>query len=136
MLFQDNIPENPASPEDRWRVSASWVLDLDQYNEWMSEEDYEVDEKGGKKVHKLRLSVEELMPIDSGEKRATKGAPGRIYFRYQIRFFKNDNLFSQQYMLRVGGTSGSTSAISSKQKRRRSPSPTPTKGSNKRKRYC
>lgn len=49
---------------------------MDQYNEWMSEEDYEVDEKGGKKVHKLRLSVEELMPIDSGEKRATKGTPG------------------------------------------------------------
>lgn len=65
----DNIPENPASPENRWRVSASWVLDLDQYNEWMAEEDYEVDEKGGKKVHKLRLSVEELMPIGPDDKR-------------------------------------------------------------------
>lgn len=68
----DNIPENPGSPEDRWRVSASWVLDLDQYNEWMSEEDYEVDEKGGKKVHKLRLSVEELMPVGNDEKRVGK----------------------------------------------------------------
>ncbi|KAG4076152.1 hypothetical protein HA402_011498 [Bradysia odoriphaga] len=65
----DIIPENPASPENRWRVSASWVLDLDQYNEWMAEEDYEVDEKGGKKVHKLRLSVEELMPIGPDDKR-------------------------------------------------------------------
>ena len=55
-------------------MSASWVLDLDQYNEWMSEEDYEVDERGGKKVHKLRLSVEELMPIGADEKRAGKVA--------------------------------------------------------------
>ncbi|XP_046396705.1 SWI/SNF complex subunit SMARCC1 isoform X2 [Ischnura elegans] len=44
-----------------WRVGATWVLDLDQYNEWMTEEDYEVDEAGKKKVHKLRLSVEDLM---------------------------------------------------------------------------
>lgn len=55
-------------------MSASWVLDLDQYNEWMSEEDYEVDEKGGKKVHKLRLSVEELMPIGVDDKRPVKAA--------------------------------------------------------------
>lgn len=30
-----------------------WVLDLDQYNEWMTEEDYEVDEGGHKKIHKV-----------------------------------------------------------------------------------
>lgn len=42
----------------------------------MSEEDYEVDEKGGKKVHKLRLSVEELLPLSSDEKRAAKSASG------------------------------------------------------------
>jgi SWI/SNF related-matrix-associated actin-dependent regulator of chromatin subfamily C len=29
------------------------VLDLDQYNEWMTEEDYEVDEGGHKKIHKV-----------------------------------------------------------------------------------
>lgn len=57
-------------------MSASWVLDLEQYNEWMSEEDYEVDEKGGKKVHKLRLSVEELIPIGNDEKRPAKGTAG------------------------------------------------------------
>ena len=37
------------------QVSASWALDLEQYNEWMSEEDYEVDEQGFKKNHKVRL---------------------------------------------------------------------------------
>ena len=30
-----------------------WVLDLEQYNEWMTEEDYEVDEGGHKKIHKV-----------------------------------------------------------------------------------
>ena len=35
------------------QVSASWVLDLEQYNEWMSEEDYEVDDAGRKKIHKV-----------------------------------------------------------------------------------
>ncbi|XP_058058097.1 SWI/SNF complex subunit SMARCC1 [Anopheles bellator] len=57
----DNIPDSPASPAERWRVSASWVIDLDDYNEWMSEEDYEVDEAGRKKVHPHRLGVEDLM---------------------------------------------------------------------------
>lgn len=42
----------------------------------MSEEDYEVDEKGGKKVHKLRLSVEELLPIGNDDKRTAKTPAG------------------------------------------------------------
>jgi len=36
-----------------FQVAAMWVLDLDQYNEWMTEEDYEVDEGGHKKIHKV-----------------------------------------------------------------------------------
>lgn len=44
-----------------YKVSATWALDLDQYNEWMNEEDYEVDDSGQKRVHKYRLSVEDLM---------------------------------------------------------------------------
>lgn len=70
--FQDDIPENIGSPQDVWRVSASWVLDLQDYNEWMAEEDYEVDDNGKKKIHKLRLSVDEIIPLE--DKRTTKGA--------------------------------------------------------------
>lgn len=44
-----------------YKVSATWALDLDQYNEWMNEEDYEIDDNGQKRVHKYRLSVEDLM---------------------------------------------------------------------------
>uniref|UniRef100_A0A182TU65 SWI/SNF complex subunit SMARCC2 n=1 Tax=Anopheles melas TaxID=34690 RepID=A0A182TU65_9DIPT len=62
----DNIPESPPSPAERWRVSASWVIDLDEYNEWMSEEDYEVDEGGRKKVHPHRLGVEDLISSVAG----------------------------------------------------------------------
>lgn len=67
---KDDVPDNIGSPRDGWRVSASWVLDLDEYNEWMCEEDYEVDENGKKKIHKHRLSVDDFMSSD--EKRTPK----------------------------------------------------------------
>ena len=70
----DNIPENPESPAERcWRVSASWILDLDQYNEWMAEEDYEVDEMGKKKMYKQRLSIDDIMSGGVDEKKKVVG---------------------------------------------------------------
>ncbi|KAM8914326.1 SWI/SNF complex subunit SMARCC2 [Spinachia spinachia] len=36
--------EDPLNPEKPRKVHAKWILDLDQYNEWMNEEDYEVGE--------------------------------------------------------------------------------------------
>ncbi|TDG45091.1 hypothetical protein AWZ03_008516 [Drosophila navojoa] len=67
----DNIPENPESPAERWRVSASWILDLEQYNEWMAEEDYEVDELGKKKMHKQRMSIDDIMSFGDDKKKPT-----------------------------------------------------------------
>lgn len=46
-----DVPENPVTHNGLWRVSITWVLDTEQYNEWMTEEDYEVDESGNKKVN-------------------------------------------------------------------------------------
>jgi SWI/SNF related-matrix-associated actin-dependent regulator of chromatin subfamily C len=63
--------ESLNEPPKVWRVAANWLLDLDQYNEWMNEEDYEVDTLGKKKVHKLRLSVEDLM--SGGDSKQPKG---------------------------------------------------------------
>ncbi|XP_026332179.1 SWI/SNF complex subunit SMARCC2 isoform X2 [Hyposmocoma kahamanoa] len=57
-----------------WRVSATWALDLPQYNEWMNEEDYEVDVAGKKKVHKLRLSVDDLIPGGEASSKGKKGS--------------------------------------------------------------
>ncbi|XP_053692375.1 SWI/SNF complex subunit SMARCC1 isoform X1 [Sabethes cyaneus] len=64
----DNVPDCPQSPGDRWRVSASWITDLEEYNEWMAEEDYEVDEAGRKKIHKHRLGVEDIMSGGADDK--------------------------------------------------------------------
>ncbi|XP_053743133.1 SWI/SNF complex subunit SMARCC1 isoform X1 [Synchiropus splendidus] len=40
----DGDVEDPPSTERPWKVHARWVLDTDAFNEWMNEEDYEVDE--------------------------------------------------------------------------------------------
>lgn len=68
----ENVNWELIRPEP-WRVSATWALDLPQYNEWMNEEDYEVDVNGKKKVHKLRLSVDDLMPGNEPASKSKKG---------------------------------------------------------------
>ncbi|XP_057661978.1 SWI/SNF complex subunit SMARCC2 [Diorhabda carinulata] len=66
--------ENNSSPHSGpWRVSCNWVYETDQYNEWMSEEDYEVDENGVKKVHPRLMSVEDLMNPSEDRNKKNKG---------------------------------------------------------------
>ncbi|CAB3233401.1 unnamed protein product [Arctia plantaginis] len=72
-----DVPESVSwdcNRSEQWRVSASWALDLPQYNEWMNEEDYEVDSNGKKKVHKLRLSVDDLIPGAEPSSKSKKGS--------------------------------------------------------------
>ncbi|XP_039490453.1 SWI/SNF complex subunit SMARCC2 isoform X1 [Drosophila santomea] len=73
----DHIPENPESPAERWRVSASWIVDLEQYNEWMAEEDYEVDEQGKKKTHKQRMSIDDIMSFGDEKKKPASSGGGK-----------------------------------------------------------
>ncbi|XP_056141565.1 SWI/SNF complex subunit SMARCC1 [Lampris incognitus] len=40
----DGDIEDPPSTDRPWKVHAKWVMDTDAFNEWMNEEDYEVDE--------------------------------------------------------------------------------------------
>ncbi|XP_053288733.1 SWI/SNF complex subunit SMARCC1 [Pleuronectes platessa] len=40
----DGDVEDPPSSDRPWKVHAKWVLETDAFNEWMNEEDYEVDE--------------------------------------------------------------------------------------------
>ncbi|XP_046881672.1 SWI/SNF complex subunit SMARCC2 isoform X2 [Hypomesus transpacificus] len=49
--------EDPPTLEKPRKVHAKWILDLDQYNEWMNEEDYEVGEGGPKRK---RISAKTL----------------------------------------------------------------------------
>lgn len=84
-----------------YKVSATWALDLDQYNEWMNEEDYEVDDNGQKRVHKYRLSVEDLMaqpshppPAKKPKRKRSPSPPPKLgkRKRYENFFIANLNL--------------------------------------------
>ncbi|CAK1545563.1 unnamed protein product [Leptosia nina] len=71
-----DVPETAnweCTRSDPYRVTATWVLDVPHYNEWMNEEDYEVDSHGKKKVHKLRLSVDDLIPGSEPSSKSKKG---------------------------------------------------------------
>lgn len=69
------VPENPPSPTNVWRVSASWLLDLEEHNEWMAEEDYEVDEQGRRKVHRLQMSVKTKSAAKSQKRKRSPSPP-------------------------------------------------------------
>ena len=36
----------PARDISQWEVTARWLLDLDEFNEWMNEEDYLFEDEG------------------------------------------------------------------------------------------
>ena len=44
-----------------------WAIELGQYNEWMSEEDYEVDDQGRRKNHKVSVLRENQLFLASLE---------------------------------------------------------------------
>ncbi|CAG0901176.1 unnamed protein product [Cyprideis torosa] len=80
-----DIPEGPERTRECWHVSADWILDMEEYNEWMNEEDYLVDESyfdalpgpclqvnGKRKAHRMRLTSEELTAALSTERRTKK----------------------------------------------------------------
>ena len=45
-IDQAEYLETLNEPQKTYRVAANWLLDLDQNNEWMNEEDYEVNASG------------------------------------------------------------------------------------------
>uniref|UniRef100_A0A8C8ARC9 SWI/SNF related, matrix associated, actin dependent regulator of chromatin subfamily c member 1 n=1 Tax=Otus sunia TaxID=257818 RepID=A0A8C8ARC9_9STRI len=49
--------EDPPIPEKPWKVHAKWILDTDIFNEWMNEEDYEVDENRKSVSFRQRISM-------------------------------------------------------------------------------
>ena len=58
------------------QVCANWLQDLDNYHEWMNEEDYEVNDEGNKKKHPWCLSVDDTMSLgDPDKKKKTKKRP-------------------------------------------------------------
>ncbi|KAH9524363.1 SWI SNF, matrix associated, actin dependent regulator of chromatin, sub c, member 2 [Bulinus truncatus] len=73
-------------PPEQWEVSAKWLLDLEQFNEWMNEEDYiiedEINSGDGKKTKKSgknRLTIEDIRDCPEVDKsrRPKKGGSKR-----------------------------------------------------------
>uniref|UniRef100_A0A3Q3JYX8 SWI/SNF related, matrix associated, actin dependent regulator of chromatin, subfamily c, member 2 n=1 Tax=Monopterus albus TaxID=43700 RepID=A0A3Q3JYX8_MONAL len=64
--------EDPPSPEKPRKVHAKWILDLDQYNEWMNEEDYEVGDGCPKRK---RISAKTLTDEKPGSAKKRKRSP-------------------------------------------------------------
>ncbi|XP_062854008.1 SWI/SNF complex subunit SMARCC2 isoform X1 [Trichomycterus rosablanca] len=65
------VVEDPPTPEKPRKVHAKWILDLDQYNEWMNEEDYEIVEEGTrrKKISAKTLTDEVTAPDERRDKK-------------------------------------------------------------------
>ncbi|XP_061110303.1 SWI/SNF complex subunit SMARCC1-like isoform X2 [Conger conger] len=70
--------EDPPNTEKPWKVHAKWVLDTDAFNEWMNEEDYEVEDS--KKAAGVRKRIfpreeEERKAATAGKKRRRSPSP-------------------------------------------------------------
>uniref|UniRef100_A0A8C1MSS1 SWI/SNF related, matrix associated, actin dependent regulator of chromatin, subfamily c, member 2 n=1 Tax=Cyprinus carpio TaxID=7962 RepID=A0A8C1MSS1_CYPCA len=63
--------EAPPTAEKHRKVHAKWILDLDQFNEWMNEEDYEVGEGGPrrKRISAKTLTDEVSAPDERRDKK-------------------------------------------------------------------
>ncbi|XP_029006065.1 SWI/SNF complex subunit SMARCC2 isoform X1 [Betta splendens] len=63
--------EDPPTPEKPRKVHAKWILDLDQYNEWMNEEDYEVGDgcPKRKRISAKTLTDEVTTPDERKDKK-------------------------------------------------------------------
>ncbi|XP_030645425.1 SWI/SNF complex subunit SMARCC1b [Chanos chanos] len=68
--------EEPPSLDRPWKVHAKWLTDTDAFNEWMNEEDYEVDDSGKPVSFRQRFySREEEERKLSGKKRRRSPSP-------------------------------------------------------------
>ncbi|XP_052059233.1 SWI/SNF complex subunit SMARCC2-like isoform X1 [Mytilus californianus] len=75
-LNLDVEPEPIQHHGGSWEVTAKWLLDLEEYNEWMNEEDYlmeeEYESKKGKKPKSVRMTVDEMLANNDSEKKDKK----------------------------------------------------------------
>ncbi|KAG8443449.1 hypothetical protein GDO86_012014 [Hymenochirus boettgeri] len=64
--------EDAPIPEKPWKVHAKWLLDTDLFNEWMNEEDYEVDENKKVANYRQRISLKNEEAVRSPERKERK----------------------------------------------------------------
>lgn len=70
----------PDEKEDQYRVSVDWLFEGEEYNEWMCEEDYEVEENGTIKANEMYMSEEEYSncfekPKKKGKRKRSPSPP-------------------------------------------------------------
>jgi len=69
--------EMPEEKADQYHVSVDWVSESEQYNEWMNEEDYELDEQGKLKTSEFSMTYDELEASEEKrEEKKSKAKPG------------------------------------------------------------
>ncbi|KAG8190562.1 hypothetical protein JTE90_014041 [Oedothorax gibbosus] len=76
----DMDAETPSeSSESPFEVNARWLLDLDEYNEWMNVDDYEVemDALGRRRSPRGKYTIDELLAGVDGDKKDKKGGKKR-----------------------------------------------------------
>jgi len=57
----DNVPDNiPEEKAETYHVSLEWILGVEENNEWMNEEDYELEKNGKIKNNELNMTYDEL----------------------------------------------------------------------------
>uniref|UniRef100_A0AAQ5XQY8 SWI/SNF related, matrix associated, actin dependent regulator of chromatin subfamily c member 2 n=1 Tax=Amphiprion ocellaris TaxID=80972 RepID=A0AAQ5XQY8_AMPOC len=71
----DGDLEDPPNTDRPWKVHAKWVLDTDAFNEWMNEEDYEVDENKKPVSFRQRIFPKEEEANSAGKKRRRSPSP-------------------------------------------------------------
>ncbi|XP_028985486.1 SWI/SNF complex subunit SMARCC1 isoform X2 [Betta splendens] len=74
----DGDVEDPPNTDRAWKVHAKWVLDTDAFNEWMNEEDYEMDENKKPVCFRPRIfpkEEEERKANSAGKKRRRSPSP-------------------------------------------------------------
>lgn len=69
--FQDDLSETVNFQLKSWNVSASWVFDSEKFNEWMVEEDYEIDENEKRLTSLHYFTVDEFFNEKPKRKRKT-----------------------------------------------------------------
>ena len=76
--YPENEPGDvPDEKRELYHVSGDWVMEMDQYNEWMNEEDYEVEENGKVKMNELNMTYEDMENSEDKPDKKKKGGGKR-----------------------------------------------------------
>uniref|UniRef100_A0A5S6QJB8 SWIRM domain-containing protein n=1 Tax=Trichuris muris TaxID=70415 RepID=A0A5S6QJB8_TRIMR len=67
----DREIELPPTPPQQWKVDARWLLDMDEFNEWMNEEDY-ILHLPGQTVRRSVCTVKELVAMCDADKKRNR----------------------------------------------------------------